>query len=138
MGQSMPRNRWPRPPVRPDLNRPTTTSTGSQAETHACRFLERKGLRLVERNYRCRRGEIDLIMRDGEYLVFVEVRYRGSRGFGGGAESVTGAKQRRLVAAAGHYLQTAHAGREPPCRFDVVAVSRQTEPDWITNAFEAM
>ena len=117
--------------------RPTPTQTGAAAESLACRFLERNGLRLVERNYRCRRGEIDLVMQDTGHLVFVEVRYRANRQFGGGAETVDGAKQRRLTAAAAHYLQTHRSGREPACRFDVVAVTGQDEPEWIRDAFEA-
>jgi putative endonuclease len=97
--------------------------------------LQRQGLRLVERNYRCKGGEIDLIMHTpaGE-LVFVEVRQRASRAFGGAAASVTGTKQRRLVLAAQHYL--ARLARVPACRFDVVAIDGG-RLEWIENAFEA-
>jgi putative endonuclease len=91
---------------------------GAAAEGLAAKFLAARGLVLVQRNYRCRGGEIDLIARDGETLVFVEVRLRRNRAFGTAAESITAAKRRRLRLAARHYL--ARLGREPPCRFDAV------------------
>jgi putative endonuclease len=91
---------------------------GAAAEGLAARFLTARGLVIVHRNYRCRGGEIDLIVRDGETLVFVEVRLRRNQAFGTAAESITAAKRRRLRLAARHYL--ARLGREPPCRFDAV------------------
>jgi putative endonuclease len=91
---------------------------GAAAEGLAASFLVARGLVIVQRNYRCRGGEIDLIVRDGETLVFVEVRLRRNRAFGTAAESITAAKRRRLRLAARHYL--ARLGREPPCRFDAV------------------
>jgi putative endonuclease len=91
---------------------------GAAAEALAARYLATRGLTIVQRNYRCRGGEIDLIARDGEVLVFVEVRLRRNRAFGTAAESITAAKRRRLRLAARHYL--ARLGREPPCRFDAV------------------
>ena len=91
---------------------------GAAAEGLAARFLTARGLVIVQRNYRCRGGEIDLIARDGETLVFVEVRLRRNRAFGTAAESITAAKRRRLRLAARHYL--ARLGREPPCRFDAM------------------
>lgn len=91
---------------------------GSRCEDAAAHFLESKGLTIVARNFRTRRGEIDLIARDGEMLVFVEVRLRTSAIFGGAAASITAAKCARLVAAAGAYLT--RLGREPPCRFDAI------------------
>ncbi|RZV52326.1 MAG: YraN family protein [Pseudomonadales bacterium] len=93
---------------------------GQAAEHAACLFLQRQGLQLVCKNYRCRRGEIDLVMRDHELLVFVEVRMRNHSGYGGAAASVTRAKQRRLVCTAAEYLQ-AHK-QQRACRFDVVEV----------------
>ena len=92
------------------------------------------------RNYRCRRGEIDLVMRDTETLVFVEVRRRASHAFGGGLVSVDARKRARLVAAAEHYLMTERIGDERPCRFDVVAIDGRfprTTIQWVRNAFEA-
>ena len=77
---------------------------GAQAEQAAAAYLVKRGLQLVEKNYRCRFGEIDLIMRAGVTLVFVEVRSRSSRAFGGAAASIDARKQRKLIAAAQHYL----------------------------------
>lgn len=114
-------------------------STGSAAERAAERWLRGRGLRLVARNYRCRRGEIDLIMSDGTTLVFVEVRMRTRADFGDAAASVTATKQRRLSAAAGHYLAHHPRAADRPCRFDVVAVSSEPRHrfEWIRNAFTA-
>jgi putative endonuclease len=95
-----------------------TPTRGAQAEALAADFLGRRGLSLVTRNFRTRFGEIDLVMRDGDTLVFVEVRLRAPSRFGGAAASITAAKRGRLVAAAEGYL--AQLGREPPCRFDAV------------------
>ena len=78
----------------------------------------RQGLAIVARNFRTRFGEIDLVARDGDTLVFVEVRMRRSARYGGAIESITAAKRARLVAAANGYL--AGLGREPPCRFDAI------------------
>ena len=108
---------------------------GKDAEIHAERWLVRAGLRLVARNYRCRGGEIDLIMRDGHQLVFVEVRLRRDRRFGGALASIDYRKQRRLTLAATHFLQR-HPW-EGPCRFDVVGLSEPNgEPQWVKHAFE--
>jgi putative endonuclease len=107
---------------------------GLAAEEAAARFLASRGLAIVARNYRTRFGEIDLVARDGATLVFVEVRRRTSRAFGGAAASVDARKQSRLVAAARHYL--ARLGEEPACRFDVVTWDGETgPPGWIRAAF---
>ena len=114
--------------------RPSARQTGDDKEALARRFLEQHGLRHVAHNVRCRHGEIDLVMRDAETLIFVEVRYRRSERFGGAAASVDRRKQARLTAAAGFYLQ-----RHPsdlPCRFDVVAIGIGDQVQWIRNAFE--
>ena len=94
------------------------TSAGARAEALAAEYLMRHGLAIVACNFRTRRGEIDLIARDGRMLVFVEVRLRRSAGYGGAVESITARKRARLVAAANGYL--AMLGREPPCRFDAI------------------
>ncbi len=114
---------------------------GRRAEQDACDYLEHQGLRLVERNYACARGEIDLIMLDRDTLVFVEVRYRRSHRYGSGAESVDWRKQGRLSATAAHYLQEHPRAARRPCRFDVIALTGEggdgTHVDWISNAFQA-
>jgi putative endonuclease len=111
---------------------------GAQAERLAERFLLKRGLTLLARNFRCRFGEIDLIMREGETLVFVEVRLRRSgqeRNFGGPAASITPRKQARIAAAAQQYL----AGLQPtpPCRFDAVLLNQLAadEIEWLKDAF---
>jgi putative endonuclease len=108
---------------------------GHEAEQAALHYLQQQGLKLIAQNYRCRHGEIDLIMRDGEVVVFTEVRLRRSNAFGGGLASVDGHKQRRILAAARHYLGTL---RETPlCRCDVVLLSNVNAGDfeWLKNAF---
>jgi len=110
--------------------------SGDRAEALAATFLEARGLRVLERNWRVRGGEIDLICDDRGSLVFVEVRLRRHAEFGGAAASITVTKQRRVILAARHYL----AGkREQPCRFDAVLLSELCEDsiEWIRNAFEA-
>lgn len=104
---------------------------GQQAETLALSWLQQRGLVCVARNYRCRMGEIDLIMHDGTTLVFVEVRQRRSARFGGAATSITPAKQARLVRTAEHYLHTLPS--LPPCRFDAVLLDGQQPPEWLQN-----
>lgn len=118
------------------LLRPRTAKqeAGQRGEDAALAYLQRQGLVLVERNFLCKGGEIDLIMREGDVLVFVEVRLRKGRSHGGAAASVTPAKQRKLIVAAQHYLQRY---RMPPaCRFDVIAIEGD-ETDWIRNAISA-
>ncbi len=117
----------------------TTREIGEEAESLGQRYLEKRGLILVDRNYHCRRGEIDLIMRDGNFLVFVEVRYRKNNIYGSAAESVTRKKQRRLLTAAECYLQNEKLYRNYSCRFDVITISGQynSEIEWIKDAFQA-
>ncbi len=93
-------------------------ATGADAESRAADYLAAQGLAIVARNVRSRFGEIDLVARDGDVLVFVEVRLRSGGAFGGAAASITRAKQSRLVAAARIYI--ANLSHEPPCRFDAV------------------
>ncbi|MEO6697652.1 MAG: YraN family protein [Gammaproteobacteria bacterium] len=112
---------------------------GQQAEDLACRYLQAQGWQLLERNYRCKRGELDLIMRHKDSIVFVEVRYRNTLRFGGGVESVDRHKQSKLIACAQHYLQHHKLGASP-CRFDVVALlacEGQDKVEWIKDAFQA-
>jgi putative endonuclease len=110
------------------------TSRGRSEEDFAAAFLERQGLRILERNYRCRFGEIDLVAAADAVLVFVEVRARRSDEFGGAAASITAAKRRRVVAAARHYL-TARRTRDA-CRFDVVLIhGAERRVEWLADAF---
>lgn len=106
---------------------------GQKGEDDALAHLLIHGLRLLERNFRCKSGEIDLIMQDGAGLVFVEVHQRASRSHGGAAASVTPAKQRRLVRAAEIYLMRYR--QLPPCRFDVVAIDGG-QLSWLRNVLQ--
>ena len=116
---------------------PLTTEAGHVAEELACRYLEQQGLRLVQRNYRCRTGEVDLIMRDGNQVVFVEVRSRHNSRYGTPAETITRTKQKRLSKAAAHYLLTSHTNA--PCRFDVIAILQENNQlEWIKDAFQVV
>jgi len=107
---------------------------GARAEELCAELLRRAGLRVLARNWRCRHGEIDLVAEEDGTLVFAEVRYRSGERFGGAAESVTAAKQARLVAAARLYLM-----RRPQadCRFDVLLLDslESSRIRWIRNAF---
>lgn len=106
---------------------------GARAEDLCAELMRACGMRILERNWQCRHGEIDLIAEEGGTLVFAEVRLRNARSFGGGGESVTAAKRARLLAAARLYLM-----REPgaSCRFDVLLVAGEPpRVEWIRNAF---
>jgi putative endonuclease len=106
---------------------------GRAWEDMALAYLERRGLVLVEANFRCKLGEIDLILRDGATLVFVEVRQRAAGAPVSAAASIGPAKIRRIIRAAQVYLQ--RFSRLPPCRIDVVAIDGD-DIEWITNAIE--
>ena len=112
--------------------------TGRIFETLARTHLEQAGLCFLAANVNYRFGELDLVMHDGETVVFVEVRYRSSTRFGGGSASVTPAKQRRIALAASAWLAANPREARRPCRFDVVAISgSESAPniEWIRNAF---
>ena len=102
------------PPAEP----PTHAEAGARAEALAAEFLVREGLVIAARNFRTRRGEIDIVARERDTLVFVEVRFRSTAAFGGAAASITPAKRARMRAAARAYL--AKLGRTPACRFDAI------------------
>jgi putative endonuclease len=124
---------------------------GHLAEQFACSYLKKQGLSLIVRNYRCRFGEIDLIMQERAQIVFIEVRYRGHSTFGRSIETIDHAKQARLLKTAEHYLQQHTSYDEPSCRFDVMGLSPITtqnhfslvrasltfsaQVEWIKNAF---
>ena len=107
-------------PNSPTTKRPGTSVRGAAAEARALAFLQQQGLTLVEQNFSCRWGEIDLILRDQETLVFVEVRQRSSARFGSAAASVSAGKQAKLWRTAEVYLQRIR--RIPVCRFDLIAI----------------
>ena len=110
------------------MNACRSRDRGAAAEDAALRHLETHGLSFLDRNYRCRVGEIDL------------VRYRKSDAFGSGAESVTRSKQRRIIKTALYYLQAKPHLENAPCRFDVVSIGGRLgnfDIEWIVDAFEA-
>ncbi|MGV8935175.1 MAG: YraN family protein [Gallionellaceae bacterium] len=110
-------------------------TAGAQAELVAAQYLQQQGLTLLQSNYHCRYGEIDLILQDGETCVFAEVRLRSLGTFGGAAASIDARKQAKLVRTAQHYL--ASLKRLPPCRFDAILM-QSTDINkivWIKNAF---
>jgi putative endonuclease len=115
-------------------------AAGRKWEGAAESFLRRHGLKTQQRNYHCRHGEIDLIMRDDDCLVFVEVRYRRRPEFGSGAETVSPLKQSRIARTAAHFLCRHRRFASQPCRFDVISMDERqgrVQVRWIRNAFEA-
>lgn len=110
--------------------------TGAAAESLAAEYLTARGLRIIERNFRVRGGEIDLIANDKGTLVFVEVRLRSRNDFGGAGASITFTKQQRIILAARHYLQI-HGERD--CRFDCILLNGLNIDtiEWITGAFSS-
>lgn len=108
---------------------------GLALERQGARYLSTRGLRLLTTNYRCKAGEIDLIMRDGSTLVFIEVRFRRSGLRGSPVETVTLRKQRRLVRCARHYLMSCQLYDTVPCRFDVLGIEPGNRITWVRNAF---
>lgn len=111
-------------------------ASGKHAEEKAHRYLLAQGLKPVARNFRCPHGELDLLMLDGATLTVIEVRYRKNDRFGSAAETVTPAKQSRIIAATHYYLSQSPHYQQRPVRFDVVALSGQNQLDWIKNAFQ--
>lgn len=114
----------------------TTRQRGEEAEQLAADYLTRQGLQVVQRNFRVRGGEIDLICREGRTLVFVEVRLRTHRAFGGARDSIGYGKQQRILMAARHYL--ARCAGDWACRFDVVLLAdlHRESIEWIRDAFD--
>lgn len=111
---------------------------GKHAEEQTCKYLRKQGLKFIERNYRCNYGEIDLIMRDGECIVFVEVRARAKQNFLDGLESIDSSKQNKIIKTATYYLQQTEQLNKVFCRFDVVAVKLQDDElqfYWVRDAF---
>ncbi len=115
----------------------TQRETGIRAERLACSFLQQRGLRLLTRNFHCRGGEIDLVMRHRDALVFVEVRYRRRSNYGSAAETVARSKQVRIIRCAQYYMHRHHAWNVA-ARFDVVCIDGEAnapEIHWLQDAF---
>ena len=123
------------------MQRSTRQQAGREAEAFALQYLQQQGLRLIEQNWLCKRGELDLVMLDGDTVVFVEVRYRRHIGWGGAIESVDFRKQEKLVTAAQLFLQQVPEWADHPCRFDVIAIEGDPGSaaplSWIRSAFDS-
>ena len=117
----------------------TSTDKGNITEQYAEHYLSNQGLTLIEKNFHCRRGEVDLIMRDGDTLVFVEVKYRKNSGFGGAISAISVTKQQKIKYCIAFYLHQAGLNEyNTACRIDVVALEgdiRQPKVTWLKNAF---
>lgn len=112
-------------------------SNGTDAETLACTHLERQSLKLLLRNYRTRRGELDLVMLDGQTLVIIEVRRRNHAAYGGALASVDARKRRRIILATRLLLMQRPAWAARPVRFDVIAFEATGKLLWVRGAFDA-
>jgi len=126
----------PSPVPRRTAVRTPKQRAGDAAEDAAAKHLAAAGCRILARNARYRDGEVDLVARERDVLVFVEVRMRGSLRFGGAAVSVTSLKQKRIARAAQHWLSGEYGERWPACRFDVVTVDGSGTIEWIRDAFQ--
>jgi len=117
----------------------SSTDKGQITESYAEQYLSKQGLRLIERNFHSRQGEIDLIMLDGETYVFIEVKYRKSKEFGGAIAAVSASKQKKIKHCVTFYLHQSDLNEyNTPCRIDVVALEGNiAQPDvtWLKNAF---
>lgn len=110
--------------------------TGQLGEKEARRYLEAQGLTFVDKNYNTKGGEIDLIMKDGEYLVFCEVRCRYNPDFGSSIDTIQPTKQRRIIRTSLHYLQKKKLMDQIDCRFDVIGIDGSQRIIWIKDAFQ--
>lgn len=117
-----------------DKLRPPHLVRGDRSEQLACNYLKKQGLHLIDKNFRCKYGEIDLIMQDRQTLVIVEVRFRKSNQYGSALESITAKKQSRIIATTQYYLLTNKI--KSLIRFDVITMSSDTDINWIKNAFQ--
>jgi len=122
--------------MKADTTRTDKQISGLLSEQRAEAFLQAKGLVPVERNFLCKSGEIDLIMRDRESLVFVEVRFRKNANFGSALETVNRSKQKKVIAAAQFYLRKQGLSANIAIRFDVVGITGD-DIQWVSSAFDA-
>lgn len=111
-----------------------TRAIGADKETTACDYLIQNGIKIKERNFRCRQGEIDIIGYDGQYLVFFEIKYRKTTSKGSAAESVNNKKQHKICRVSDYYRMIHHCPDNTPIRFDVVAID-DNEIMWYKDAF---
>ena len=120
-------------------NKPTSRETGQTTEQFAATYLAQNGLELVTRNFHCKLGELDLIMKDNDTLVFIEVKYRRSNNFGGAISAITTTKQQKIHKTASFYLQKCGLNEyTTPCRFDVIALQgniKAPQVSWLKNVF---
>ncbi|WP_445323791.1 YraN family protein [Pseudomonas sp. EL_65y_Pfl2_R95] len=123
------------------MDRSSSQSSGNAAEAMALEHLEHHGLHLIAKNWRCRLGELDLVMLDIDTVVFVEVRFRHHSAWGGATESVDARKRTKLTHVAMAFLQQESRWNQHPCRFDVVAINAASKGklqlNWIRNAFDS-
>ncbi|MGH8451849.1 YraN family protein [Pseudomonas sp.] len=119
----------------------SSAQSGKDAELQALQYLQQHGLRLLAQNWLCKRGELDLVMLDGDTVVFVEVRYRKHAQWGGALASIDGRKRQKLILAAQFFLQKEHRWADSPCRFDVVAIESSPTGfaglNWLKDAFDS-
>ena len=111
---------------------------GTAIEDRACAYLQHHGLRICQRNYVRKTGEIDIIAQEGDMLVFTEVRFRAQQQFGKAFETVNAAKQRRIINTAKLYLQQHRQAQQFACRFDIISASLYNDQltiEWLKNAF---
>jgi putative endonuclease len=120
-------------------NSNTSHERGKITETFAENYLIKQGLTSIDRNVHCRQGEIDLVMRDDDIIVFIEVKYRKNNHFGGAIEAVSIAKQNKIRHCVAYFFQQANLNEyNTPCRFDVIALEgniNQPQVTWLKNAF---
>ena len=107
---------------------------GTEKEEAACGYLEQNGVRIAERNFRCRQGEIDIIGYDGEYLVFFEVKYRKNDAKGSASQAVGVRKQQKICSVSDYYRMIHRCPDNTPIRFDVIAIDND-KIEWLQNAF---
>ena len=123
----------------PWTKKPTTKHTGDTTELLATQYLSQKGLKIQDKNFHSRQGEVDIIMKEGDTFVFVEVKYRSSANFGGAISAISLKKQQKIKKTAAFYLQQCGLNEyNTPCRFDVIALQGNiTNPEitWLKNAF---
>ncbi len=113
---------------------------GNKYEEKACEYMQKQGFHVLERNFRCRQGEIDIIGEQDGYLVFAEVKYRMTQRAGAAEEAVTYAKQKRICRTADYYRYKYKIGDDRPVRYDVIAIRREAKEEkeeiyWYQNAF---